>query len=672
MNKIIYGAAYYDEYMPVDRLDKDIEMMKEAGINTVRIAESTWSTCEPQLGKFDFSHVIKVIDAMEKAEINIIIGTPTYAVPGWLVKLCPDVLATTKSGRGIYGPRQIMDITNETYLFYAERVIRELMQVTAHRKGVIGFQIDNETKYYGTAGNNVQFKFVKYLRHKFHDDLEAMNREFGLDYWSNRIDAWEDFPDVRGTINGSLGAEFEKFQRMLVDEFLTWQASIVAEYKRSDQFITHNFDFEWRGYSFGIQPMVNHLKAAQSITMAGVDIYHPAQDDLTGAEIAFGGDVMRSVKNNNYLVMETQAQGFPCWTPYKGQLRQCAYSHLASGADAVMYWHWHSIHNSFETYWKGLLSHDFEKNPAYDEACIVGNELKKIGSQLIHLKKNNKAAILVSNEALTALDWFTVDGTAEGSGKIRYNDIVRWLYDVLYKMNVECDIIWPETEDLSQYKVIFAPAIYAVPEMTISRLKKFAAQGGILAATFKSFFANENVKVFIDRQPHGMDDVFGISYNQFTFPKNVALQGELYKEEGIKRGEAKAFMELLKTTSGQVLANYDHEMWREYGAITLNEYGKGYGVYIGCMTDEKTLSAVIRKILSLGGLRCQPYNFPVIIREGINSHGKNIRYIFNYSNQEQKIYYEFSHGYNIICGSSVEKGQEILLPPWSVNIYTDK
>ena len=41
-----------------------------------------------------------------------------------------------------------------------------------------------------------------------------------LDYWSNRINAWEDFPDVRGTINGSLGAEFEKFQRTLVDEFL--------------------------------------------------------------------------------------------------------------------------------------------------------------------------------------------------------------------------------------------------------------------------------------------------------------------------------------------------------------------------------------------------------------------------------------------------------------------
>lgn len=54
MKKLLYGAAYYDEYMPYDRLQQDVAMMKKAGINTVRIAESTWSTCEPQEGVFDF------------------------------------------------------------------------------------------------------------------------------------------------------------------------------------------------------------------------------------------------------------------------------------------------------------------------------------------------------------------------------------------------------------------------------------------------------------------------------------------------------------------------------------------------------------------------------------------------------------------------------------------
>lgn len=115
MKELLYGAAYYDEYMPYDRLDKDVEMMKKAGINTVRIAESTWSTCEPQPGVFDFSHVERVMDAMEEAGINVIIGTPTYAVPTWMVKAHPDVLAETVKGRGIYGARQIMDITHPVY-----------------------------------------------------------------------------------------------------------------------------------------------------------------------------------------------------------------------------------------------------------------------------------------------------------------------------------------------------------------------------------------------------------------------------------------------------------------------------------------------------------------------------------------------------------------------------
>lgn len=138
-NRLLFGVAYYDEYMPYDRLQEDIKMMKVANINVVRIAESTWSTVEPQNGVFDFTHIDRVLDAMEEAGISVIIGTPTYAVPTWLVKENPTVLATTKQGQGVYGARQIMDITNKTYLFHAECVIRKIMERVGHREGVIGF-----------------------------------------------------------------------------------------------------------------------------------------------------------------------------------------------------------------------------------------------------------------------------------------------------------------------------------------------------------------------------------------------------------------------------------------------------------------------------------------------------------------------------------------------------
>ena len=677
MKELLYGAAYYDEYMPYDRLDKDVEMMKKAGINTVRIAESTWSTCEPQPGVFDFSHVERVMDAMEEAGINVIIGTPTYAVPTWMVKAHPDVLAETVRGRGIYGARQIMDITHPVYLFYAERVIRELMKLTAHRKCVIGFQLDNETKYYGTAGKNVQEQFVKYIREKFHDDLDALNYEFGLDYWSNRINAWEDFPDVRGTINGSLGAEFEKFQRTLVDKFLGWQADIVNEYRREDQFVTHNLDFEWRGYSYGIQPYVNHLHASQCLTIAGTDIYHPTQDDLTGVEIAFGGDLIRSLKQDNYLVIETEAQGFPGWTPYKGQLRLQAYSHLASGANSVMYWHWHSIHNACETYWKGILSHDFQENATYREACIIGNEFARLGKHLVNLKKKNEVAVLVSNEALTALNWFRIQEQAPGADakSIYYNDVMRWMYDTLYHMNIECDFIWPESENLYKYKAIIVPALYAAPDELLIRLNQYVENGGTLIASFKTAFANENVKVSHEVQPHILSNCFGVHYDQFTFPKNVGLTGEVILKKTDQKGNAhpaaNVFMELLVSEGAEVLASYEHYNWKDYAAITRNHYGKGQAVYIGCMTDEETLKSVYKAVLPEADVEIPEYHYPIIVRKGLNDLGKTVCYFLNYSGMELEMPYDYKNGIELLENTAVENGTALQMPAWGVKIVEE-
>ena len=677
MKELLYGAAYYDEYMPYDRLDKDVEMMKKAGINTVRIAESTWSTCEPQPGVFDFSHVERVMDAMEEAGINVIIGTPTYAVPTWMVKAHPDVLAETVRGRGIYGARQIMDITHPVYLFYAERVIRELMKLTAHRKCVIGFQLDNETKYYGTAGKNVQEQFVKYIREKFHDDLDALNYEFGLDYWSNRINAWEDFPDVRGTINGSLGAEFEKFQRTLVDKFLGWQADIVNEYRREDQFVTHNLDFEWRGYSYGIQPYVNHLHASQCLTIAGTDIYHPTQDDLTGVEIAFGGDLIRSLKQDNYLVIETEAQGFPGWTPYKGQLRLQAYSHLASGANSVMYWHRHSIHNACETYWKGILSHDFQENATYREACIIGNEFARLGKHLVNLKKKNEVAVLVSNEALTALNWSRIQEQAPGADakSIYYNDVMRWMYDTLYHMNIECDFIWPESENLDQYKAIIVPALYAAPDELLIRLNQYVENGGTLIASFKTAFANENVKVSHEVQPHILSNCFGVHYDQFTFPKNVGLTGEVILKKTDQKGNAhpaaNVFMELLVSEGAEVLASYEHYNWKDYAAITRNHYGKGQAVYIGCMTDEETLKSVYKAVLPEADVEIPEYHYPIIVRKGLNDLGKTVCYFLNYSGMELEMPYDYKNGIELLENTAVENGTALQMPAWGVKIVEE-
>ena len=662
MEKLLYGAAYYEEYLPVDRLEEDIRLMKKAHMNVVRIGESTWSTLEPRDGVFDTSHLTRVIEAMKAAGIYVILGTPTYAIPPWLAKKYPEILAETMHGRERYGHRQNMDITHPAYLFHAERVIRKMMETCAHYDNVIGVQLDNETKSYGTAGANVQQGFVQYLRDKFHDDPEEMNDAFGLSYWSNSISAWEDFPDVRGTINGSLGAEFARYQRKLVAEFLLWQRKIVEPYLREDQFITHNTDFSWIGHSYGLNSEVDVLWDAEAMTVMGVDIYHPSQDQLTGMTIAFGGDLTRSVKQDNYLVLETEAQGFPEWLPYDGQLRLQAYAHLASGADMVEYWHWHSLHNGCETYWKGVLSHDFKENDTYRAAQRVGEEWERIGEKLLHLKKKNRIALLVSNTALTALQWFPI---ADDTG---YNEVLMQLYRVLYENNLECDFIFAEEAKarIADYALVIVPALYAASEGLLTVLEQYVSLGGHLFVTYKSGFSDENNKAWHEGTPHILDRVCGISYSHFTRPHAVGLTGDPLP---LSHG-AQTFMECLNPEGAEVLAAYVHPTFGRYAAVTRNHYGKGAATYLGCGLSDEDLARLVRDTAALAGIDLPAAQFPVILRRGTNRSGHGLTYYMNFS-AETKTTPCLSSGTDLFSGNEVPQGTDLTLPPWDLMVVEE-
>lgn len=668
-NKLLYGVAYYDEYMPYERLDKDIQMMKEAGINVVRIAESTWSTVEPQEGVYDFSHIDRVLNAMYKAGIAVIVGTPTYALPTWLAKKHPDVLAITPQGQNQYGARQNMDISNKHFLFYAERIIREIMKHVRDHPAIIGYQVDNETKAYNTAGPEVQKLFVQYMKDKY-KSLDTINKAFGLDYWSNRINNWNDFPSSVGTINASFAAEFAKFQRKLVTDYLAWQSSIVKEYKKPAQFVTQNFDLEWRGYSYGIQPDVDHFAAARSLDIAGVDIYHPTQDNLTGIEISLGGDLTRSMKEGkNYLVLETEAQGFAQWLPYPGQLRLQAFSHIASGANMVEYWHWHSIHNSAETYWKGLLSHDFEPNPTYDEAKTIGKDFERLSPYLSGLKKRNEVAILFSNEALTAFNAFRFGW----GSNVNYNDILRSLYDPLYRMNVAVDFINPSSTNIENYKLIFVPALYAAPDSLLQRLNKYVKNGGHIVYTYKCGFSDENVKVRTGRQPGVIGEACGIYYSQFTIPQNVSLKNDPYKV-GKEYNGIKTWMELIKPVTAEVLAYYDHPVWGQYAAITKNRFGKGTATYIGCVTSDSVMVKIVAAAVQEAGLTGpdQQVAFPVITKSGTGKNGKTVHFYFNYSASPRDFLFSQGDARELISDSVIRKNTVVRLQPWGVSILADQ
>ena len=681
--KLYFGAAYYSEYLPYDRVEKDMEMMEKAGMNVIRIAESTWSTLEPQEGVYDFTHIDRMLNAAACHHISVIVGTPTYAVPTWLVKKYPDILAITQNGRERYGHRQNMDITNPDYLSHAERVIRVLMEHVKDVPHVIGYQLDNETKSYGTAGPRVQAMFVDYLKENF-PDINDFNHEFGLDYWSNRVNDWDDFPDVRGTINQSLAAEFCKFQRLLVTKFLSWQADIVREYKRDDQFITQNFDFDWTTHSIGYQSQVDQYDASRCMTVAGADIYHPSNEELTGAEITVCGNISRSLKKDNYLILETEAQGLTPWLPYPGQLRLQAYSHIANGSNSVMYWHWHSIHNAIESYWKGVLSHDFSENETYREAVVIGNEWNKIGFHLKNLKKENKIAIMLDNASLTGFTQFPL----EKAGANGYNTVMRWFSDALYRLNIEYDMISSREQDFSGYECLIVPALYSAPESLLLALDSYVRNGGHLITTFRSGFSDEYLKIYPDMQPHILHECLGLHYDQFTHPHHVDIvpvQSDVMAaaQEHFSHPDDSAFsltssacewMELITCDTAVPVLKYSHPAYERYAAAAKNQYGNGSTLYFGTMFEnDELLESVLLSFLhetgfSGGDLSSDAPHYPLIIKRGINDSGKELCYYLNYSKDPVSVTHRGKDGIELVSETSIVCGDKIDLGGWGVAV----
>jgi len=65
-----FGVDYYPEQWPVSRWSEDARLVKEAGLNIVRLAEFAWSCLEPKEGLFDFDWLDHALEVLHEQGIN--------------------------------------------------------------------------------------------------------------------------------------------------------------------------------------------------------------------------------------------------------------------------------------------------------------------------------------------------------------------------------------------------------------------------------------------------------------------------------------------------------------------------------------------------------------------------------------------------------------------------
>jgi beta-galactosidase len=671
---VLYGAAYYHEYMPYDRLDKDVALMKAAGLNVVRMGESTWSLWEPEDSRFEYAWMDRVVDAMGKAGIKVILGTPTYSIPAWMAHQHPEMLARSTDGReNSYGMRQNMDTDSPAYRFYAERLIRHIVAHYKDNPTVIGWQLDNETSSYGAANADVFIGFQHYLEKKFVTP-EALSKAWFLNYWGENLHTWEELPTRDGAQSTGYKLEWTRWSQMRVTDFLHWQAGLVRECASTRQFVTTDFGGMMRHD-------VNEEAVTEALDIVAVNNYHGTQDHFDGSAQSIQGDFSRSLKHSNYLVTETNAQTTD-WSsafqypPYDGQWREDVYTHLSNGANMVEYWHWASIAANQETYWKGVLSHDLEPNRAYAEVSRTAHELEKIGPHLVGLQIHNQVAILWSRDSANAIGFmpFTASGPqwSFATPNADYDTLVQQIHRSLYELNVGADFVFPTTADFSAYKLLIIPALYIADGALLQRISDYVKNGGHVVMTFKSGFANENSAVRWLRAPGPLREAAGFSYQEFSNLEHpLAL-----KDDPLHAGtdnQVQYWAEFLMLEHAKAIAYYDHPFFGRWPAITENEFGSGSLLYEGTYLSNKLQTAVLKRALEIVSLVGADQQLPaaVHVQHGINRIGKRLHYYFNYSGTEVNVIYSYEAGTNLLDGRRSAKGTQLTLAPWDLAIIEE-
>ncbi len=92
--QLYVGANYHPhDDKNIEKIKKDIQLMKEAGFKVVRMGHLAWDSYEPSEGKFDFAWFDKVMDMMNDAGIKVILDIAIRPLrSGCIISILPLIL----------------------------------------------------------------------------------------------------------------------------------------------------------------------------------------------------------------------------------------------------------------------------------------------------------------------------------------------------------------------------------------------------------------------------------------------------------------------------------------------------------------------------------------------------------------------------------------------------
>jgi beta-galactosidase len=675
---VLFGAAYYHEYQPYERLKTDLDLMAEAGFTVIRVGESVWSTWEPENGRFDLDWLQPVLDGAHERGIAVLLGTPTYAVPPWLARQYPEIAGERATGQRIpWGARQEADFTHPAFRFHAERIIRRILERYARHPAVIGFQVDNEPGNELLHNHGVFQRFVDHLRHEY-GDVETLNRAWGLVYWSHRLSTWADLWTPDGNVQPQYHLAWRRFQARQTTEFIAWQASIVRGYASEGQFVTTCLSYE--------RPALDDVALMREMDVTAGNPYYGMQDGLelpapgdrpqywtTNGTWALylSADRMFGSRQEPFLVTETNAQsiGFP-WNNrpgYDGQWRQAAWALISRGATMIEYWHWHTLHFGAETYWSGVLPHSGRPGRTYREIARIGAELRALGDLVDGLTPDAEVAILWDNPSKWLMQRFPALSADDGSPDARaYQGLVEPFYRGAFDARLQVRILHAGRLDAPgevarRHPVLVASGYYIADDTMLTWLVAYADAGGHLVIGPRTGYADEEARARAEAAPAVLGGPAGVRYDEFSnvtgrVPVGSAVLGD---------GAATRWIDGLEPDGAEILARYDHPHFGQWPAIVTRAHGRGRITTVGTVPDRALAAALFRWLVPPAADDWRDVPDSVTVTAATARDGRRVRFVHNWSWDPVAVRLP-GPVTDALSGDALEG--ELALGPWDVRV----
>lgn len=661
-----FGVDYYPEHWPRERLDRDVTLMKEIGIEIVRMGEFSWSKFEPGEGRFEFQWLDHVIERLGENGIYTIVGTPTAAPPAWMIEKYPETLPVDSTGKRMgFGGRHHDCQSNTVYRSYVRKLVTAMAEHYDKNQYVVGWQIDNEL---GNSHEELCMcdscrKFFQVWLENKYGKIESLNQAWGTAFWSQTYDCFEQIPAPKTTPNmhnPSLLLDWKRFCSDLVIDFAQEQVRILRK-QCPHQFITHN--------CMGMHTKSNYFKLAEKLDFVSNDQY-PTGYYLEGeeppAKLAANLNFIKGLKQKNFWMMELQAgaTGGPLVgrTPKPGQMKLWTMQSVAHGADTVVYFRWRTCPFGAETYWHGILPHNGIPGRRYGELKDTIKYMKEIMHEIRGITTYSEAAILFDYEQLWAFQIQPLNP------ELSYEKQIMKYYEMLWDRKVSADFVKFE-DDWERYKFVAAPLVLLMDPSRAKRMEKFVRKGGTLLLTMRSGVKDEGNVCFTEGNlPFMLEELTGLTVTDYDCLIDGEKAGVCWKDNSRSLGSK--WVDIAETKGATVLAEFSDGWYRGAPAVTCNRNGDGRVYYVATEPEAALQGKLAEEIISACALTqygTSETGIEIVKRVG---RSKDFLFVMNHRNEKQE--YTLNEGWRPVIELNDREDKKESLAAYETRVYWKK